>query len=128
MTRARQAQRLAGGNAILNNQPSHFSATVTSPDFNLTITPSTLQLSPGTTGFLIVNMTSVNGFSGNITLSGTVQSPITLNLNQTTIMISPVERVSTFALVTVPNSAPPGIYTLNITGTDGPIVHIASAI
>ena len=118
------------GNAIVNNQPSHFSATVlaATPDFNITITPSAMQLSTGSTGFLIVNITSVNGFSGTITLSSTAVSPITLTFNQTTILVPVGGMVSTFSIVNVPNSTPPGNYTLNITGDSGPIAHSASTV
>ena len=79
-----------------------------------------IVVAPGSSGFVLLNVTGLNGFTGTVTLTGIVSpsgptvtiSPANLQLNST----SPFGIAN--ATVRVASSVPQGSYTLNITGTN----------
>lgn len=75
---------------------------------------------------LILNITSVNNFSGTVTIltSSSPTGPI-ISLSRTTVMVNTTSpsNLSQFSTVnvTIASTGPSGIYTLNFTGTSGVI-------
>ncbi len=97
--------------------------------FSLTPSPTTQVLLRGTSGISTINLTSVNGFTGNVTLTATV-SPVMAN--------SPIASVrpaslalkgdsGTFFLnVTTTTDTPMRSYTVTVNGTSGSLSHTAT--
>lgn len=121
--------RSQAGNLIINTQLSHtsYKANAVVPDFDLKVTPQTTNLTAGHTTYLTLNLTSVNGFSGNVTLSTSSPSYIILSINATSLSLVPGGVASTFVRLTALASAPIGsVLCCNITGTSGSITHTIS--
>jgi hypothetical protein len=83
------------------------------PDFNLSVSPASQTVQPGTTsGNYTVTLNRFSGYSGTVSLSlltATLPSGATA---------SPISSSGTFT-VTVPTTVATGTYSLTVTGTDG---------
>src|SRR5438552_9691852 len=99
-----------------------------SPDFEVGVAASNLTGSPGIDTPELINVTALNGFSGNVSLTlspsaGVIASLIPycycVTLNSTT----PSNDAQ--MLITAQN---PGTYTVNVTGTEGSLSHKVTII
>jgi hypothetical protein len=101
---------------------------VSSQDFTITATPNIINNTIGTTNTTTITVTSINGYTGTVSLSATVpfgyitvtghQSPLTITSN----------RGNTSSLdISTTTSTIPGNYTITVTGTDSQRTH-ATAI
>jgi hypothetical protein len=94
------------------------------PNFTISVSPSTLAVRRGTTGSYTVTITSVNGFAGTVNLSVSGQgSRVTPTFNHTSVTGSGTATLS----VRVSNRATTGNRTLTITGTSGSLSHSTTA-
>jgi hypothetical protein len=105
--------------------PSH-AVTVTvevgSPDFTVSATPSSVNIPAGTFGTTTVNVGSLAGFAGMVSVSATSPAGITATPSPST-----VTAPGSFALtITVAGSVAPGSYTVTETGTSGSLTHSAA--
>jgi subtilase family serine protease len=90
------------------------------PDFILSVTPSALGLTQGTSGTYTVTISSLGGFSGGVTLSAAgVPENATGGFS-----INPATSTSVFTL-TVSDTATLGPATITITGVSGSLTHSA---
>lgn len=88
-------------------------------DYTITATPSSLSLSPGTSGTSTIAVQSVGIFSAPVTLTSSGE-PGGLNLVFGTNPVTPPAGGTASSIVTVTVSgAPTGSYTVTITGTSG---------
>ena len=94
------------------------SVTFAVTDFTLTANPVSVTVSPGVPGTSTVTVTSVNGFSGNVTLNTAVSpSPgLTASLNPSSVTMSG-------SALLVMTETTIGNYTVTVTGTSGPLNH-----
>jgi len=104
------------------------SATVTyqitaTPDFSVSANPTSLTISQGSSGTSNITLTSLNGFSGTVTLSASVSpSGPFANLNPGSVtLVSNGAGSSTLNVTSV--SAAPGTYKVNVTATSGSLSH-----
>ena len=100
--------------------------TVIKPDFSITSNPNTLQIEPGKNENATISLTSMNTFSGTITLTANSSATlgITSTLNPTTVTLASGQTDSgTKLTVATSVSASPGTYTVNVTGTGGTLKH-----
>jgi trimeric autotransporter adhesin len=98
------------------------------PDFSLAVTPAS-QTVPNSTGSTTytVTPTALNGFSGSVMLavSGLPTGATgTFSPNPVAVGQSPI----TSTLTVTTSTAPPGTYTLTITGTSGSLQHTATTM
>jgi hypothetical protein len=94
------------------------------PDFTISVSPASLNVTRGNTGNYTVTIGAVNGFSGTVSLSVTgLGSRVTATFSPATITGS---GTSTLA-VTVNRRATRGARTLTITGVSGSLSHSATA-
>ncbi|HEY3089422.1 MAG TPA: S8 family serine peptidase [Jatrophihabitantaceae bacterium] len=96
------------------------SLTVQARDFTLSATPASITITRGKTGSYSVAVGVVNGFTGNVTLSVSgVPSGSTVSWSA-----NPVAAPGTSTLgIRTTGSTPRGTFTVNVTGTNGTLVH-----
>jgi hypothetical protein len=105
-------------------------AVFTTADFSMTANPTTLILPRGTQGTSTITLTSLNSFTGNITLSSTTlpakaHSPTTTLSTTSITLVSGGTGSVTVTISTSKNTAT-GSYTVTITGTGGSRTHTVS--
>ncbi|HTE54307.1 MAG TPA: S8 family serine peptidase [Kofleriaceae bacterium] len=86
------------------------------PRFNMAVTPPSVILAQGDTASYDVGVTSVAGFTGDVSLSVTADPAIDATLDITPVVTAPGAGTLTVATTT---ATAPGIYNLTITGTSG---------
>jgi hypothetical protein len=94
------------------------------PDFTIAVSPSSLNVTRGTTGSYTVTITGVNGFAGAVSLSVSGQgSRVTATFNPSSVTGSGTSTLS----VRVSSRATRGTRTLSIRGTSGSLSHSTTA-
>ncbi|MBZ5522639.1 MAG: hypothetical protein LAP21_10415 [Acidobacteriia bacterium] len=94
------------------------------PDFTISVAPSTLAVTRGTSGNYTVTITGTNGFAGAVGLSVTgLGSRVTGTFSPTSVTGSGTSTLR----VTVNSRATRGNRALTITGTSGSLTHSTSA-
>jgi plastocyanin len=96
------------------------SVTVIVPDFSIASSPASLGVIQGvSSNSSTITLTSLNGFSGTVTLGSTVsQSGLSLSFNPTSVTIS-TGGSGTSTLTISTSTTPPGFYTATINGMSG---------
>src|SRR5207249_4097224 len=87
------------------------------PDFTITANPSSLTINSGSSGSSTITVTSINGFSGTVSLSSSTGS--SLDVSSLTVGSGGTAT----AKLTITNPASSGTYT--VTGTSGTLTHSA---
>ena len=94
--------------------PSHTTTitfTVTTPDFSVSASPSSINVKSGAQGTSTITVTALNGFTGQVTLSA--QSSLTTTFSQ-----NPIQSSGTSTLtITVPSGTASGTYPVTVTAT-----------
>lgn len=94
------------------------------PDFTISVSPASLNVSRGNTGNYTVTIGAVNGFTGTVSLSVSgLGSRVTATFNPTSVSGSGTSTLS----VQVARNASRGARNLTITGTSGTLSHSTSA-
>ena len=94
------------------------------PDYSLTVSPTTLSLTAGATGSAVsVQANAVNGFASKVTLAITgLPSGVTAQPSSLTLTAGTAQSVT----ITATSSAAAGSATLTFTGTSGQLTHQAT--
>ncbi|TMI22352.1 hypothetical protein E6H31_02635 [Candidatus Bathyarchaeota archaeon] len=103
---------------------------VTAPDFTIISSPSSLNIPQGSSGTTTITLTSLDGFSGTVSLTSTLSSSgpqVTFSPASVAVPSggSISSTLSVFAASSGAYSTPvsPGSYTVTVTGTSGSSVH-----
>ncbi|HVH15248.1 MAG TPA: hypothetical protein VNA15_05960, partial [Candidatus Angelobacter sp.] len=93
----------------------------TQPDFFVSANPIFLAVPQGSSANSTITVTSVNGLSGNVNLHLGVNpgGPI-VSINPLTLQLVSGGSASSILRVSVPSSVQVGIYSITVTGSDGP--------
>ena len=94
-------------------------------DFSISISPLSLSLPRGTSGTSLITVTSLNGFTGTISLSAVVSptsGPKTSLSGSSVTLTSGGQGTSTLSVRAL-HKTPIGGYTITITGTTGSLSH-----
>jgi hypothetical protein len=95
-----------------------------SPDFTISVSPTSLNVTRGNTGRYTVTIGAVNGFTGTVSLSvAGLPSRVTASFSPTSIAGSGTSTLS----VQVSRNASRGTRSLTITGTSGSLSHSTTA-
>jgi uncharacterized membrane protein len=99
------------------------------PDFSLTISPSFLNVPQGSTGIVNVNLASVAGFNGTVSLTSSVtpvvpQGPQTV-LGSTSVALGFNSTMTVVLRIITNTTTPTGAYNFTVTGASGSTVHSA---
>src|SRR4029077_4704814 len=98
-------------------------ASSTTPDFSIVASPSSLSITAGSSATSTITVTSLNAFSGMVTLSATSPNGLPSSLNPGTVNISAGGSASSTLTIASTSSTLPGSYTVRITGTSGGLTH-----
>jgi hypothetical protein len=99
---------------------------LTVTDFNVTASPAFLSILLGSNSTSTIRVTSLGGFSGNVTLT-TIMSPSgpVATLDPLSVLLV-ANSNSSLVTINVPSIVTPGNYTLTINATSGTLVYITS--
>src|SRR5438874_1853713 len=96
-----------------------------SPDFTITLSPSSQTVRKGSTTTFTITVTGTNGFNNTVNLSATI-SPVTRH-GPTTSLPSSVGPYSTSTLtVSTARNTQSGTYTITVTATSGSLTHTST--
>jgi hypothetical protein len=102
---------------------AYFTLVVATPDFSVTVSPSSQTITAGSGTTYAVSANALNGFSGNVTLTtGTLPSGISATFSPNPVAVGSSSTMT----VTSTSSTAAGAYTLAVSGTSGSLSHTAS--
>lgn len=106
-------------------------STGVTPDFVSQPAPATISLTPDATKFSTLTLSSINGFSGEVSLAaawaGTAPTGVSFSLPSPVTVPTGGAAASTLTL-SAGDSPSTGTYTLSVTATDGVVSHSADII
>jgi len=121
---------LTAKNSTTFSHSTTVSVTVVIPDFKIALSSSSLAVAPGSSGSVMVTLTSLSGFSGTVSLTSTLSSPgPQITFSPTSVVLSSSGSASSTLGVSAASSGaystavPLGNYNVNITATSGSLVH-----
>src|SRR5947208_919864 len=101
--------------------------TVTIPDFNIKASLPSLSIAQGSTATTTITLTSLSGFKGTLTLTGTVSQPgPTVTFSPASVTLASGGIVTSNMTLSVPGGTYPtatGSYPVTVTVTNGPLTH-----
>ena len=101
-----------------NTHTQSATVTATQPDFTIAVTPSTQTTAEGGSASYSVTLTSVNNFSGVVTVTcGGNPNNSSCSLNPTAVTLTPGGSGTTILTVATQSTVAPGTSTLTVTGT-----------
>ena len=111
---------------IVSPSGSLLASSGVTPDFASQPTPATISLTPDTTKFSTVTLSSINGFNGQVSLAaswiGTAPAGVSVSLPSPVTVPTGGSVTSTLTL-TAGNSPATGTYTLLVTAVSGSVSH-----
>jgi uncharacterized membrane protein len=102
------------------------SVNVNAPDFTITSEKSQMTLAQGGSNTAKIDLTSLNSFSGSVSLFSFSQ--FTTSLNPTSVTLTPSGTSSSTLTITAPVTLAPGNYTVGVEGSSGSLFHSAEIL
>jgi len=97
------------------------------PDFSISASPSALTIKAGASGSSTIKVTSLNGFSGTVSLAAaSVPTGLGATLTPTSVVFTSGGSLTSTLKVTVPLGTKAGTYTITVTGKSGLLSHTAT--
>ena len=96
------------------------------PDFSLNIIPNSQTVAAGQSASYNISLTSLNGFSGNVTLTTSSQPGLSPSLNPTVLVLNSGGSASSILTITTTSATSPATYRVSITATSGSTTHSAT--
>ena len=93
------------------------------PDYTIAANPTSINVLPGSSKTSSITATSLDGFSGDISLSLQTPAAFTALLNHSAITVSSGGVASSVLTVSTSTSTPTGSYLVTVIGTNGSLVH-----
>ncbi len=94
------------------------------PDFALAASPSSLSVAQGSSATTAATLTSLNGFTGTVSLTDSSSSAgLTATLSLTSVTLSSGGIATSALTVSTTSTTSTGTYTVTLTGTSGSITH-----
>ncbi len=94
------------------------------PNFQMLVSTGLLSIDEGSSGKLFLTLTSLNGFSGNVTITAQITAQgLTVSPTQTTVTLTMNSTVQTSLTISVGTNTPPAIYSLALNATSNGITH-----
>jgi len=97
-------------------------------NFSISATPNTLTLIAGGSSSSILTLSSLNGFSGTISLSSSISNGLVTSLSRKSISLSAGQSKGLVATMNATGNLSPGTYGLSITGISGPLTNAVNLL
>src|SRR5207249_182231 len=95
-------------------------------DFTISASPSSLSVYQGSSGSTTITLSSVNGFSGTVSLSSSAPSGLSVSSSPSSCTVPSNGSCSSTSTISAAPSMATGTYTVTVTGTSGSLVHSVS--
>jgi subtilase family serine protease len=99
---------------------------VTTPDFSISASTSSLTINAGTGGTSTITVQSLNTFSGTVGLTVSGPTSWTLSVNPASLTVGSGGSATSTLSITVPTGTSAGTYTVTANGTSGSLSHLTS--
>src|SRR5207237_10616566 len=96
-----------------------------SPDFTITLSPSSQTVRKGSTTTFTIQVTGTNGFNNTVNLSATI-SPVTRHGPATSLPSSVGPYSASTLTVSTTRNTQLGTYTITVTATSGSLTHTST--
>ena len=97
-----------------------------SAGFTITQIPNLLTVHPGFSSTPMINLTSIDNFFGNVTLTATPGYPgLTTSWTTQTLALRPNATVSAGITIAASSSLPPGTYSVMVSASSNGVIHLA---
>jgi len=93
------------------------------PDFTISSNPTSQTVTAGGSASYILTLTSMDSFSGTITLSASSQSGLVSSINPAIISLTPAASAISNLTITTTSSTAPAAYTIVVTANSSFLVH-----
>src|SRR5437870_4201053 len=110
--------RATSGNLV---HDVYISISITGPDFSISANPTFLSIPQGGSGQSTLSLTSIDNFTGPVTLSSS--SSLTTSFSNNPVSLSAGGSAYTTLTIQAPLNTPPGNYFVGITATSGALVR-----
>jgi len=114
--------------AMIGSLSHSASASFGFTDFTASASPVPLVIQAGQSATSTITIASVNGFSGNVSLSVSNTTKLDIDLNQSSVVLSTAAPTILPVTITVPADTAPGSYVESLNATGGPITSSATLI
>ena len=104
---------------------TNFALTAT-PDFSISASPPALTVQAGYSGSATMTVTTLNGFSGTVSLVASAPAGLTVDLSPSSFALMSGGSNSSTLSIAVLSTTSAGTYTVTVTGTNGSLSHFAS--
>jgi hypothetical protein len=110
-----------GSNATVSHS---LKITIHVTDVSISSNIGSVRIAPGASDTLLVTVTSVNGFSGNATISVTVSGRgVIASCSPETLTLQSAASATCILTLSVPAATSPGIYNVTVIATQGTVSH-----
>ena len=96
------------------------------PDFTTSASPASVTMQAGQQATSTIAITSLNGFSGTVSLNATGATGLNLSLSQTSLTLSPGASGNLTLTITALSTVGPGSYAVQVNGASGSLEHSAT--
>lgn len=114
---------VTASNATVSHSVTLSITVITIPDFELVITPSILKIHAGDSAWTTIQLISLNGFSGNVSLSVQAPSQINATLVSTKLAVQLGGSAATNITISTPADGLPFEYDVYVNGSSNQLSH-----
>ena len=115
---------MVNGTSGSTTNATTLSITVTIPDFRMNPSPFSLSLAQGSSATTTITITSLSGFKGTLTITGTISpSGPSVSFNPASVALFSGGSVTSVMTLSTNGSVGTGTYTVTVTVTNGTLTH-----
>ena len=114
---------VVGTNGTITRTATYFLTVTPPPDFTISASPSSLSMPRFGIDSTLITVTSLNGFSGTVTISATPPTGVSVGFSPRLVTVPPGGSGVSLVTFTGSSSDSRGTFTVTIAGTNGSLSH-----